>query len=265
MSEGDAGSGYREKAGKAFAYYRRNGIFGSLRNFLDWFTDKPDRITALSTFAIFLATVVTVCVGYLQWQALTSTDRATHKAAEAAMSSTNLLNQSILLEQRATLKIVNWNIDEASITKNRIPVIGFDFVNTGHTAAYMVSGKYDFTIAPDLPDSFQIHDRTLEGFPGIIAQAEKASLRITGLPAIDANEIADIGSGKQFVYLRVTALFRDFTGTRYEIITTGQYGFQTGFRFPERPVENEAALKTNCKFVAERKFNTYRRFEQCVD
>jgi hypothetical protein len=167
------------------------------------------------------------------------------------------LYQALQLDQRATLKIVNWNINKNSFANNRGPVIGFDFVNTGHTAAYMVSGIYDYTIAPSLPKSFDLREQGLFGFPAVIAQGETFPFKIT-LPIIDANSISDIKNGRSFLYLRVTALFQDFAGTRYKIITTGQYG-GAGFQFPELPISNEPQLVGNCQFAADRKFNTYQR------
>lgn len=44
----------------------------------NWLLQKPERLTALSTLAIFVATAVAAVVGIAQWSALRSTDGAIH-------------------------------------------------------------------------------------------------------------------------------------------------------------------------------------------
>lgn len=79
MSEGDEGGGDKNYARHTYAYYKKCGIIGAIRNGWQWLLDKPERLTALSTFAIFLATAVAVVIGAAQWRALKSTDAAIHR------------------------------------------------------------------------------------------------------------------------------------------------------------------------------------------
>jgi hypothetical protein len=74
VSERDKGRSYKDDAKRAYAHYKKYGIFGSVGNFWRWLLKKPERLTALSTFAIFLATAVAIGVGVAQWRALRSTD-----------------------------------------------------------------------------------------------------------------------------------------------------------------------------------------------
>ena len=76
MSEGDEGGGDKNYARHTYAYYKKCGIIGAIRNGWQWLLDKPERLTALSTFAIFLATAVAGVIGAAQWRALKSTDAA---------------------------------------------------------------------------------------------------------------------------------------------------------------------------------------------
>ena len=78
MSKGTKRNNYKQKAEKTYAYYRSHGTFGIIRNGWNWLLADSDRLTALSTFAIFLATAVAVGVGIAQWRALHSTDQAIH-------------------------------------------------------------------------------------------------------------------------------------------------------------------------------------------
>ena len=213
----------------------------SFRSYLTSSVRKPEN---LPNYLIAIFTLSLAIFAYLAW-------RETQRSTEA-------LYRSLQLEHRAALKIVNWSMDKNPLANNRHPIVGFDFVNTGHTAAYMISGTYDYTIAPSLTKSFDIRDHALPGFPAIIAQGETFNFKITNLPVIDASNITDVKDGKSFLYLRLVVLFRDLAGTRYEIRTTGQYSPQIGFQFPELPISNEPQLNA-CDFAANRKFNTYRR------
>jgi hypothetical protein len=61
-------------AQKAYAYYRQHGLAGSFVCIWDWLLADSGRLTAFSTFFIFLATAVAAAVGFAQWRALHSTD-----------------------------------------------------------------------------------------------------------------------------------------------------------------------------------------------
>jgi hypothetical protein len=73
MSDSPKRNGYKKKAKKGYAYFKRYVLCG-VPTVWRWLLETPDRLTAISTFAIFLATAVMVGVGFAQWSALTSTD-----------------------------------------------------------------------------------------------------------------------------------------------------------------------------------------------
>ena len=70
MSRGHKRNNNKGYAERAYAYYKKYGVAGAISNGLKWLTDRPERLTALSTFAIFLATAVMVGVGIAQWRAI---------------------------------------------------------------------------------------------------------------------------------------------------------------------------------------------------
>jgi hypothetical protein len=61
---------FQDCAQGTYAYYRQHGLSGIIRNCWTWLLADSDRLTALSTFAIFLATAVAVGVGIAQWRVL---------------------------------------------------------------------------------------------------------------------------------------------------------------------------------------------------
>src|SRR5437763_16100978 len=72
-----------------------------------WLLGKPERVTALSTLAIFAATAVAVGIAIAQWAALKSTDAATHKAAEAAADANRIAKEILQSSRRARISIIN--------------------------------------------------------------------------------------------------------------------------------------------------------------
>jgi hypothetical protein len=70
MCEGNEGSRYKQYAERTYAYYKERGVMGIVDDGWQWLIGKPERLTALSTFAIFLATAVMVGVGLAQWTAI---------------------------------------------------------------------------------------------------------------------------------------------------------------------------------------------------
>jgi hypothetical protein len=61
----------KPESSKAYEY-----TLGKILRGWTWLLAKPERLTAISTFFIFLATAVAVGVGIAQWRALRSTDNA---------------------------------------------------------------------------------------------------------------------------------------------------------------------------------------------
>lgn len=98
MNEGGKRDNYKQKAKQTYGYFKERTCLG-----WNWLIDRPERLTALSTFAIFLATAVAVGVGIAQWHALRSTDKATHIAAVAAKQSAEIANQTLHAAQRPWL------------------------------------------------------------------------------------------------------------------------------------------------------------------
>jgi hypothetical protein len=183
-----------------------------------------------------------------------------YRAWREAQNSTDDLVESLRLQARATLKNTNWTFDEGAFARKHTPIIGFEFDNTGHTAAYMIRGVYDYTISSSLPVSFDLNNEILPGFPAIISQGATLPFRLTTLPPIVDSISGEIESGTMFIFLRVIARFRDLVGTTYEIKTTGQWGPHVGFIFPEAPDSaTDLSDSSNCGLAAHRRFNTYRR------
>ncbi len=78
-----------EKMTRAYGYLKekiiadRNTVIGCVATMWNWLLDRPERLTALSTFAIFLATAAAVGIGLAQWKALIRTDETTREAFSA--------------------------------------------------------------------------------------------------------------------------------------------------------------------------------------
>jgi hypothetical protein len=109
----------------------------------EWLIEKPERLTALSTSAIFLATAVTVGVGFAQWRALISTDAATRMAAEAAQTAATA-NVDALEISRAQIRAFFNCMLEASLDKDRKEVVACTLTNTGQSQGGNVSVEIMF-------------------------------------------------------------------------------------------------------------------------
>src|SRR5258708_7135661 len=83
MTQTNKRRSYKDYAKRAYSYYKKYGVFGSVGNFWRWLLDRPERVTALSNFAMFLATAVAVGVGYAQWRELHDTDITLKETADA--------------------------------------------------------------------------------------------------------------------------------------------------------------------------------------
>lgn len=112
MCATDKSDRYYQKAKKAYAYYNKYGFTGIFKDGWVWLLDKPERLTAISTFAIFLATAVAIGVGIAQWRVLNSTDET--------------LRETMIIGQRAYV-----SPREIDFTNK----IGLTLQNTGATPA----------------------------------------------------------------------------------------------------------------------------------
>lgn len=115
----------------------------SLQNGWDWLLTKPERLTALSTFAIFLATATAVGIGIAQWRALYSTDEAIRIQADIMRRQLD----DAEIQEAASVTIRNLTI--TGFPDNTI--VSFDVVNSGRTRA-------DQVIVPVISSYFQLND-----------------------------------------------------------------------------------------------------------
>jgi hypothetical protein len=147
----DERNSYRGYAQKTYAYYRKHGgLPGIIRNGWTWLLADSDRLTALSTFAIFLATAVAVCVGIAQWSVLRG-------QLTEMKSSSEQIERSIKASNRIAdeAKAANALTGEASrpwigalsvtvippITEMKASKINVSLSNAGKSPAYIVRVK----------------------------------------------------------------------------------------------------------------------------
>jgi hypothetical protein len=83
VREGRKRYDYKECAKRTYSYYVKYGVTGIVSNGWNWLLNKPERLTALSTFAIFLATAALIGVGIAQWKTLKATDFTTRQTSRA--------------------------------------------------------------------------------------------------------------------------------------------------------------------------------------
>lgn len=158
MSSENRNVRYSEHVRRAYRYYKRYGICGTIRNGWRWLLDKPERLTALSTLAIFVATAGAAAVGFAQWTVLSGqliemretskqTDRlivaneklsnAAIAQAEAAAKSAKTAEDALKLTQAqlmAYIALVPPNVFNVN-TDGTKAVIYAQFVNNGQTPA----------------------------------------------------------------------------------------------------------------------------------
>jgi hypothetical protein len=101
----------------------------SLRKGWNWLLTKPERLTALSTLAIFLATVVAAGVGFVQWRTLRSTDEAIR--IQAGIMKGQLAEMQIARQPFVVFQDVEFHFDPNS-SKNEVTIFAYQqWLNTG--------------------------------------------------------------------------------------------------------------------------------------
>jgi hypothetical protein len=127
VSEGTKCNYCKEKAKRAYAYLKECGLVGR------GLFEKPDRLTALSTFFIFLATAVAAGVGMAQWHALSNTDEKLGRQVEAMNRQLALLQ----IDQRPWISAPEIKVERGDMpdtvtfilvfrNAGRTPTTGFD-------------------------------------------------------------------------------------------------------------------------------------------
>lgn len=170
MEEGTNSHYYKEQAQNVCKYFK---IFAASVIFTccvwlcrAWrrliFGWEPERVTALSTFVIFLATVATVCVGIAQWRALHSTDEATRDLAKAALKQAETTENTLIATQRPWIAIKSITITSplafeptSDDHEGRIE-LGFLVRNTGNSPAIRVAANMQLVVSFDLRESQRI-------------------------------------------------------------------------------------------------------------
>lgn len=138
-----------------------------------WLLEKPERLTALSTFAIFLATAVAVGVGIAQWTALRATDeKIGHQLKEMQQTRLDTIEQ-IRANLRPDFDFVR--VNNGKEVEKWQPNTGWMIVptwqNVGGTTAKNVRGFYVLRVfdksegissCPALPKNYPLSE------PGIV-------------------------------------------------------------------------------------------------
>jgi hypothetical protein len=102
---------------------------GSLRKGWNWLLTKPERLTALSTLAIFLATAVAAGVGFVQWRTLRSTDEAIR--IQAGIMKGQLDEMQIARQPFVVFQDVEFHSDPNS-SKDEVTIFAYpQWLNTG--------------------------------------------------------------------------------------------------------------------------------------
>lgn len=246
MSERDERHSYKGRVERAYAYYKKYGIVGSIGNGWHWLLAKPERLTALSTLAIFIASVVAAGIGVAQWRTLkgqlwemqaTSGQTnilidANKRLADAAVKSAQSSEDALKLTKtqlRAYVALVPPDVFNVVAQGNAVTIYA-QFTNNGQTPARAVERSVglstqapseDFKEAITEPGKLDIN-------PGALTPVVERSLP----NSLTAEEVESVKDGNSKIYVFGTIKFQDAFGDRQEIGFCFEY-FGSGQDFPQ--------------------------------
>jgi hypothetical protein len=167
------------------------------------------------TAALVFVGVVGAGVSLFQWQALHSTDDATHKAANAAIRSAEVAEQALRMAERPIVNVGNWEF--SNLGPNLAPVIKYRIGNNGKSAAIVFDQTavlvYDGKLPQSPTYSIGPYSAIIPGGGGFTT----AVLDNPPPPLINAARYALMSERKQFIFIYGRVSYRDTFDDIYDL------------------------------------------------
>jgi hypothetical protein len=222
---------YKEFVQKAYAYYRNHGLIGIIRNGWTWLLADSDRLTALSTFAIFLATAVAVGVGIAQWRVLSgqlSEMKSSSEQVERSITASNRIadetktaNALTHESNRPWIGAVTVTVDPP-IVAMKPAKINLTFSNAGKSPAQIIKIKCGANILDAFPTEPAYLFTAIQeamGSKSIMVPGQQFSCPLNR-PPLSSQEVGRIrlSAGSYGFYVYGEIVYRD-TATEIEHVT----------------------------------------------
>jgi hypothetical protein len=108
MNNQPEGDSNQNKAQQSYTYYLKYPLVRAWRKFRagwNWLISKPERLTAISTFLIFFAAIVTAAVGIAQWRALDRTDESIGHQVRLTRRQIEIAEQNMIATNRPFMTV----------------------------------------------------------------------------------------------------------------------------------------------------------------
>jgi hypothetical protein len=240
---------YRNQAKKAYKYSKRL-IWAAVAKFGVWISRawhwlvygwEPERLTALSTFAIFLATTVAACVGIAQWNALKRTDESTRESFTAVQRAFVFGKELIIVHDTGILGY--WRFAVAVQNSGNTPTKAMDYMTISDSAppidpedVFRRTPKYVYGVEPSI--NYRRSGDLLGPRDDFVLVGSE-----TGLPQ---SAVAQMADSRTDYYVRGVIHYRDVFRDTPEHITKFCYAAIPYKSGQEVKVRYERCLYWNC-------------------
>jgi hypothetical protein len=222
VQEGSKRQRYKQHAENAYSYCK-NMVVLAFSFFWRWTSKtwgwlvsgwEPERLTALSTFAIFLATAAVVGVGWAQWEALKRTDETTRESFTAVQRA--FVFGKELLVKYDTEVMSYWRFAILVTNSGNTPTKGMEYVTISDRAtpldpeeAFVTTPKYVYGVPPSL----------IQRRSGDLLGPHDEFVLIGSETGVPAGSIAKMAEARENYYVRGVIHYRDVFKETVEHIT----------------------------------------------
>lgn len=168
---------------------------------------------ALYTLVLAIFTGLLVIVSAIQGAFLLRADKTARITANAAAESARVAKDTLHLANRAHLQFDNWRIGD--FQPKQVPVVSFDVLNSGHTAAELVGFRAAYTDT-DPPPPTPEHQIPIGPKHGLVRPSEKGMLMsFEAERPISEEAFQAIVSFNRAVYVWGELIYKDIFGDEH--------------------------------------------------